>query len=137
MNGMETLGAESPEEKAIEQTGKEQLLSVIIDQQKELGKTRALLKREKEISERYQKAYETLSKLDWMVENERTRGKWRDAKITPPIDSSMKWVCTFGGKEVQAFFDGEKWWTERHETVNAMAWQHLPHFFKAEAVKNG
>lgn len=130
MNGMEDLIVKEPEDKALEQMEKQQLVSVIIDQQKELNRMRGLLELEKKNSERFRSGYYTLAHFDWMITNERLQKEWRDAKVTPPNDSSMKWVCSEGGVEVPAFYDGENWWTEKHEKVNAMVWQHLPHYVK-------
>ena len=113
MNGMEDLIVKEPEDKALEQMEKQQLVSVIIDQQKELNRMRGLLELEKKNCERYRNAITRL-----------------DAKVTPPNDSSMKWVCSEGGVEVPAFYDGENWWTEKHEKINVKVWQHLPHYVK-------
>ena len=140
MNGMEDLIVKEPEDKALEQMEKQQLVSVIIDQQKELNRMRGLLELEKKNCERYRNGYYTLAHFDWMITNEKLQKEWRDAKVTPPNDSSMKWVCSFGGFETAAFYDGENWWTEKHEKVNAMMWQHLPHYSKMtekENLKNG
>lgn len=128
MNGMEELIVKEPEDKALEAMEKQQLVSVIIDQQKELNRMRGMLEREKRNSERYRNDYYTLAHFDWMIANERLQKEWRDAKVTPPNDSSLKWVVSEGGTEVAAFYDGESWWTEKHERVNAKVWQHLPHY---------
>ena len=130
MNGMEDLIVKEPEDKALEQMEKQQLVSVIIDQQKELSRMRGLLELEKKNSERYRDGYYTLAHFDWMITNERLQKEWRDAKVTPPSDSSMKWVCSFGGVETAAFHDGDAWWTEKHEKINVKVWQHLPHYVK-------
>ena len=137
MNGMEDLVIKEPEDKALEAMEKEQLVSVIIDQQKELNRMRGLLELEKKNGERYRDGYYKLAHFDWMITNERLKKEWRDAKTTPPSDSSVKWVHTFGGKELCAFYDGESWWTEKHEKVNAKMWQHLPHYIdRQEEARN-
>ena len=56
MNGMEDLIVKEPEDKALEQMEKQQLVSVIIDQQKELNRMRGLLELEKKNCERYRNA---------------------------------------------------------------------------------
>lgn len=128
MNGMEDLTIREPKDKALEAMEKEQLVSVICDQQKELNRTRGILEREKRVCETFRKGYETLGHFDWMITNERLKKEWRSAKDTPPVESSLKWVCSFGGAETTAFFDGENWWTEKHEKINVKMWQHLPHY---------
>ena len=138
MNGMEDLVIKEPEDKALEAMEKEQLVSVIIDQQKSLNKMRGMLELEKKNCERFRSGYYTLAHFDWMITNERLKKEWRDAKETPPSDSSMKWVCSEGGTELVAFFDGESWWTEDHKKVNAKAWQHLAHYVnKGTGEKHG
>lgn len=137
---MEDLIIKEPEDKALEQMEKQQLVSVIIDQQKELNRIRGLLELEKKNSERYRNSYYTLAKFDWMITNERLKKEWRSAEKTQPTDSSMKWVCSFGGVETSAFYDGENWWTEKHEKINVKVWQHLPHYSETaekEILKNG
>ncbi|MBQ9238473.1 MAG: hypothetical protein IJ191_04050 [Treponema sp.] len=125
---MEDLVVREPEDKALEAMEKQQLVSVIVDQQRELNRMRRIVELEKENCERLRKGYYTLANFDWMITNERLRKEWRDARLTPPGDSSTKWVCSEGGAEVAAFYDGESWWTEKHEKVNAKVWQHLPHY---------
>lgn len=140
MNGMEDLIVKEPEDKALEQMEKQQLVSVIIDQQKDLNRMRGLLELEKKNSERYRSGYYTLAHFDWMITNERLKKEWRSAEKTQPTDSSMKWVCSFGGVETAAFYDGENWWTEKHEKINVKVWQHLPHYSETaekEILKNG
>lgn len=137
---MEDLIKKEPEDKALEQMEKQQLVSVIIDQQKELNRIRGLLELEKKNSERYRNSYYTLANFDWMITNERLKKEWRSAEKTQPTDSSMKWVCSFGGVETAAFYDGENWWTEKHEKINVKVWQHLPHYSETtekEILKNG
>ena len=131
MNGMEDLIVKEPEDKALEQMEKQQLVSVIIDQQKELNRMRGLLELEKKNSERYRNGYYTLAHFDWMITNEWLKKEWRSAEKTQPTDSSMKWVCSFGGVETAAFYDGENWWTEKHEKINVKVWQHLLHYSEA------
>ncbi|MDO5773243.1 MAG: hypothetical protein Q4P16_02890 [Spirochaetales bacterium] len=128
MNGMEDLIIQEPEDKALEAMEKQQLVSVIIDQQKELNRIRGLLELEKKNCERFRNGYYMLAHFDWIITNERLKKEWRNAKITPPSDSSMKWVCSFGSVETAAFYDGECWWTEKHEKINVKVWQHLPHY---------
>lgn len=140
LNGMEDLVVKEPEDKALEQMEKQQLVSVIIDQQKELNRMRGLLELEKKNGERYRNGYYTLAHFDWMITNERLKKEWRSAEKTQPTDSSMKWVCSFGGVETAAFYDGENWWTEKHEKINVKVWQHLPHYSETaekENLKNG
>lgn len=133
MNGMEDLIVKEPEDKALEQMEKQQLVSVIIDQQKELNRMRGLWSWKRKTVNR--NGYYTLAHFDWIITNERLQKEWRDAKVTPPNDSSMKWVCSEGGVETAAFYDGENWWTGKHEKVNAMVWQHLPHYVKKNLDK--
>lgn len=130
MNGMEDLIVKEPEDKTLEQMEKQQLVSVIIDQQKELNRMRGLLELEKKNSERYRNGYYMLANFDWMTANRRMKDGWRNAAEIPPADSSLKWVCSFGGRETTAFYDGENWWTEKHEKINVKVWQHLPHYVK-------
>ena len=140
MNGMEELTVKEPEDKALEAMEKQQLVSVIVDQQKELNRMRGLLELEKKSCERFRNGYYTLAHFDWMITNEKLQKEWRNAKVTPPSDSSMKWVCSFGGVETAAFYDGECWWTEKHEKINVKVWQHLPHYSETsekENLKNG
>ena len=64
LNGMEDLVVKEPEDKALEAMEKQQLVSVIIDQQKELNRMRGLLELEKKNSERYRNGYYTLAHFD-------------------------------------------------------------------------
>ena len=128
MNGIEDLIVKEPEDKTLEQMEKQQLVSVIIDQQKELKRIRGLLENEKKNCTRYRSGYFTLAHFDWMITSERLKKEWRHAVETCPTDSSLKWVCSFGGVETAAFYDGENWWTEKHEKINVKVWQHLPHY---------
>lgn len=128
MNGMEDLIVKEPEDKALEQMEKQQLVSVIVDQQKELNRMRGLLELEKKNSERFRNGYYTLANFDWTTANRRMKDGWRNAAEMPPADSSLKWVCSFGGRETAAFYDGDAWWTEKHEKINVKVWQHLPHY---------
>lgn len=128
MNGMEDLIVKEAEDKTLEQMEKQQLVSVIVDQQKELNRMRGFLERERKNCERYRSGYYTLANFDWMTANRRMKDGWRNAAEIPPADSSLKWVCSFGGRETTAFYDGENWWTEKHEKINVKVWQHLPHY---------
>lgn len=87
MNGMEDLIVKEPEDKALEQMEKQQLVSVIVDQQKELNRMRGLLELEKKNSERFRNGYYTLANFDWTITNEKLQKEWRDAKVAPPNDS--------------------------------------------------
>ncbi|MBP5696912.1 MAG: hypothetical protein J6X11_09765 [Treponema sp.] len=128
MNGMEELTVREPEGKSLEAAEKEQLVSVIVDQQKTINRLRKRLSQTERICEWYRKGYETLSHFDWLVINDKLQTQWRDAKTVLPSDTSLKWVCSEGGVESTAFFDGTTWFTERHEKINVKVWQHLAHW---------
>lgn len=128
MNGMEDLCVREPGDKVLEKMEKVQLVSVICDQQKELNRLRGLLKNHEKTAEMFRRGYEKLAELDWTLTNDLMQKAWRDARLTPPADTSLKWVCSEGGVETAAFFDGQNWYTERHEKINAKVWQHLPHY---------
>lgn len=136
MNGMEELVIKDPENKALEQMEKEQLVSVIVDQQKELNRTRKCLSQTERMCEWYKKGYETLSHFDWLVVNDKLQKEWRDARNVLPSDSSLKWVCSEGGVETTAFFDGSVWFTEKHEKINVKVWQHLAHWKEKDVKEN-
>ena len=137
MNGTEELIVKEPKDKALETLDKEQLVSVIVDQQKEINRLRGLFEREKKIAETFKRGYESLSNFDWMITNEKLKKEWRDAEKTPPGESSLKWVCSHGGVETTAFYDGEGWWTEKHEKINVKVWQHLAHYKNEGGVECG